>query len=375
MTAARVVAISAVTALGDLETTWHHLLAGDSAIAPVRRFDASRYLSPYAACLAELDPDGDRSRIHHLLDRLLAGIGPVPVDARLLTATTKWAADSIERQCRGTVTEGGDLMAETFPAEVRRRLPLADPGMNVNAACASSTIALARGAAMIANGAASAVLVCCADLVSEFVQSGFSALQGLSPEPCRPFDRRRCGLTLGEGGAVLLLMAEDRATREGRPDLGRICGWGVAGDAHHITAPARDGEGLVQACATALARAGITPKQLGSIHAHGTGTVFNDLMELTAFRRLLGPGSLPVYGIKGAIGHTLGAAGGIEAAVTFRSLAARQAPPTVGCNEPESDGAQWLASHPQPLGMPWALTTNSGFGGINAALVLTGRHE
>lgn len=375
MSSIQVVAVSVLTALGDLEDTWHRLLAGDSAIAPVKRFDTSRYLSPYAACLTDLDPAGDRSRIHRLLDRLLAGIGPVPPDARLLTATTKWAADSIERQCQGSVVDAGDLLTETFPAVVRRRFALADQGMNVNAACASSTIALARGAAMIANGTTSAVLVCCADLVSEFVLSGFSALQGLSPEPCRPFDRRRSGLTLGEGGAALLLMSSNRATREGRPDLGRIRGWGVAGDAHHITAPARDGEGLVKACKAALARANIAPTQLGSIHAHGTGTVFNDLMELTAFHSLLGSRKLPVYGIKGAIGHTLGAAGGIETAVTLKSLATRLAPPTVGCGDPESDGAKWLADRPQPLVEPWAITTNSGFGGINAALVLEGGHE
>lgn len=374
MSVVQVVAISAVTAFGDLESTWERLLAGDSAIAPVARFATTRYVSSCAACLTELDPVGEQSRIYRLLDRLLAAFGPVPADARLLTATTKWAADSLERHCRGEGVEAGELLAETFPAEVRRRFRLTDPGLNVNAACASSTIALARGAAMIANGAATAVLVCCADLVGEFVLSGFSALQGLSPKPCRPFDRRRAGLTLGEGGAALLLMDAARAGREGWPDLGRIRGWGVAGDAHHLTAPARDGAGLVQACTTALARGGVTPAEIGSIHAHGTGTVFNDLMELTAFRHLFGRRTLPVYGIKGAVGHTLGAAGGIEAVVTLKALAARQAPPTAGCGEPEPEAAGWLADRPQPLAGPLALTSNSGFGGINAALILERGH-
>lgn len=375
MNTVQVVAISAVTAFGDLESTWRRLLAGDSAIAAVTRFDTTRYVSGCAACLEELDPVGERSRIHRLLDRLFAGFGPVPTDSRLLTASTKWAADSIERHCRGDAVAAGELLPETFPAVVRRHFRLTDPGMNVNAACASSTIALAHGAAMIAAGTVSAVLVCCADLVSEFVLSGFSALQGLSPEPCRPFDRRRSGLTLGEGGAALLLMSRARATREGRPDLGRIRGWGVAGDAHHLTAPARDGAGLVQACTTALARAGVTPDEIGSLHAHGTGTVFNDLMELAAFHSLFGRRILPVYGIKGAVGHTLGAAGGIEAAVTLKALATRQAPPTVGCGDPEPAGAEWLADRPQPLTGPWALTSNSGFGGINAALVLEHGHD
>ncbi|MHB8707494.1 MAG: beta-ketoacyl synthase N-terminal-like domain-containing protein [Desulfuromonadales bacterium] len=375
MNAVQVVAISAVTAFGDLESTWDRLLTGATAISPVARFDTARYVSSCAACLTDLDPDGKQSRIHRLLDRLLAGFGPVPADARLLTATTKWAADSIERHCRGDMVEAGELLPGTFPAEMRRRFQLTDPGMNVNAACASSTIALARGAAMIAAGTTSVVLVCCADLVSEFVLSGFSALQGLSPEPCRPFDRRRSGLTLGEGGAALLLMDATRAGREGWPDLGRIRGWGVAGDAHHITAPARDGAGLVQACTAALGRAGVKPGEIGSIHAHGTGTVFNDLMELTAFRHLFGRRTLPVYGIKGAVGHTLGAAGGIEAAVTLKALASRQAPPTAGYGEPEPEAAGWLADQPQSLAGPLAFTTNSGFGGINAALVLEHGHD
>ena len=214
------------------------------------------------------------------------------------------------------------------------------------------------------------MLVVCLDLVSEFVFSGFSALQALSPSVCRPFDRNRDGLTLGEGGAALLLMSRERAAREGRPELGIVAGWGAANDATHITAPARDGCGLIQSVRQALGRAGIEPEQIAAISAHGTATPYNDQMELTAFRALFGERSLPVHSVKGSIGHTLGAAGGIEVALGLRCLEAGTMPPTVGLLEVEEAGAGLVSNRQQPILGNYLLSTNSGFGGVNAALIL-----
>jgi 3-oxoacyl-[acyl-carrier-protein] synthase II len=170
-------------------------------------------------------------------------------------------------------------------------------------------------------------------------------------------------------------MAPERARHEGREPLATLSGWGVAGDAFHITAPARDGCGLVQAVRGALERADLSPEKVAGINAHGTGTVYNDAMELTAFGSVFGDRNIPLHSIKGAIGHTLGAAGGIETAVALRSLAEGIIPPTVGCSDPEVEGQ--VGDRPFPLAGDVLLATNSGFGGINAALVLEkgeGRH-
>jgi 3-oxoacyl-[acyl-carrier-protein] synthase II len=363
------------TAFGDgLDPLWEGLLAHRSAITPVSRFGPGSNSVRLAATLDLGVPGSAGSLLPHLLERLLNGFGPVPADSLLLTATTKAGIDALERLRRGEPADPAQLLPETLLRAIRARYGLADGGLNLNAACASSTLALARAAALIASGAAGAVLVCCLDLVSEFVFSGFAALQALSPEPSRPFDRRRNGLTLGEGGAALLLMAEGRARREGRRPLATVAGWGVANDAHHVTAPSRDGCGLIQAVRQALGRAALPPAAVAAVSAHGTGTVYNDAMELTAFAAIFGERRLPIHSVKGAIGHTLGAAGGIEAVLGARMLAAQLVPPTVGCGEPEAAAEGQVRERAAPFAGEWLLTTNSGFGGINAALLL-GRRE
>jgi 3-oxoacyl-[acyl-carrier-protein] synthase II len=363
---------AAATGLGpDLGTTWSRLLAGESAIRPLDRFDASRYPARVASSIDGLEPAGGRSRLFSLLEMLVGRLGPVPPDCRLITATTKGCIDTFERVRKG---EGGDMADVPLSAPaawLAARLGLSRAGVNVNAACASSTAAVARAASLVASGRADAVLVVCMDLVSEFVFSGFSALQALDPAGCRPFDRARAGLSLGEGGAALLVMSAGRARREGRPALGAILGWGAANDATHITAPARNGCGLAHATRMAIARAGIAPDDIAAVNAHGTGTVYNDAMELVAFRDVFGPRPIPTNSVKGAIGHTLGAAGGIEAAIGLLALRHRTLPPTAGFREPEDGAEGRVSAAPQPIDGDLLLTTNSGFGGVNAALVLS----
>ena len=360
-----------VTGLGpDLESLWRGALAGESAIRPLTRFATGRYLSGNASWIEGLQHREGRSGIFALLERLLDGFGPVPADCSLITASTKGCVDTMERLQQGLDGDPSEVPVGELVRRISGRFGLVAPGININAACASSTIAVARAASLIASGRSEAVLVVCLDLVSEFVFSGFSALQALSPGACRPFDRNRDGLTLGEGGAALLLMSCERAQREGRPELGIVAGWGAANDATHITAPARDGCGLIQSVRQALERAGIDAEQIAAISAHGTATPYNDQMELTAFRALFGERDIPMNSIKGSIGHTLGAAGGIEIALGARSLQARKLPPTVGLQEPEAAGVGYLSRLAQPITGSYLLSTNSGFGGVNAAVIL-----
>ena len=371
MNQAVITAMQTVTALGDtLESTWQGLHAGRSAIAPVKRFDCSRYHADVAAEVPGLSAPQGRSLCSSLLERLFESFPEIPEDTHLLLATTKGPIDLLEGFVRRNERPDRRVLAEALLEELRHHLSLERRGLNVNAACASSTIALARAGAMIARGQADCVLVVCLDLVSEFVFSGFSALKGLSQQPSRPFDRERDGLSLGEGGAALLMMSEKRTRAEQRPELGRLVGWGIANDASHITAPARDGNGLIAAVRRALQVAGRKTGEVAAVSAHGTGTVYNDAMELVAFETLFGARPVPLNSIKGAIGHTLGAAGGIEAALSLVSLREQTLLPTVGLHAPDGETAQTLSTSPQRFEGDLLLSTNSGFGGIHAARLL-----
>jgi len=362
-----------VTALGDgLDPLWQGLLAGGSGIGPVKRFSCANYISTLAAGIEDLQAPPGGSRLDGLLERIIAQLGPVPADCRLLTASTKGEIDQLEAAGRTGSPLSNTLLFEPWLRKVAERFGLQDEGYNINAACASTTIALARGAAMIAAGRAEAVLIYGADLLSEFVFSGFSALQALSPEPCRPFDAQRKGLNLGEAGVALLLMSEGRAQKEGESALAVVAGWGAANDAHHVTAPARDGNGLILACRQAMGRSGVTPEQVAAINAHGTGTAYNDAMELTAFGTLFGEKLPPLHGLKGAIGHCLGAAGGVEIAVACKALQQQIIPGTIGCQQPEAAGQGRISMEPQKISGDYLLCTNSGFGGINGAVILQG---
>ena len=362
-----------ITGLGNnLESLWQGLMAKKTAIHPITRFpvDQEHYKAKIAAHIDDLEAVGDRSMLENLLDRLFLELGSVPSDSALITATIKAGADNLESFCRDRQANFQDVLLSSIANIVGPKLGLNSNGISVSASCASSTIAVAHGAALIESGRAEAVLVCCGDLVTEYAFSGFSALKALSPFPCRPFDRDRKGLSLGEGAAALLLMNADRAHRENRNRLGALLGWGISNDATHITAPARSGRGLVQAVYQALKMAKKNPEDITAISAHGTGTVYNDLMELNAFQQVFEERKMHMYSIKGAIGHTLGAAGAIEVALGFKALSSQTVPPTVGFANPENGAEGQVSSESQSISGDYLLTTNSGFGGVNAALVL-----
>lgn len=364
---------AAITALGtNLQESWQGILTGRTAIRPINRFPVGNYSTKVAACVEDLKSSHGESLLHSLLDRLFIEKASIPTDAFLITATTKAGVDNLELVRRGYPADLQDILLSSITKIVSKKLGLTDRGINISASCASSTIAVARGAALIASGRTDVVLVCCVDLVTEFIFSGFAALKALSPVPCQPFDRNRKGLSLGEGAVVLLLMSKKRAKRDNRHLLATIHGWGVANDATHITAPDKSGSGLVQAIVQALNIAKRDTEEITAISAHGTGTIYNDLMELTAFRRIFGKRKVPIYSVKGAIGHTLGAAGGLEVALGLLSLSTKIIPPTVGLINPMEEAKGRVSSEPKSICGDYLLTTNSGFGGINAALVIGG---
>ncbi len=366
-----VVRSATVTALSkNLDGLWEKLLCGKTAMAPITRFKTDHYTSSVGACIEDLPAGGPASMIHELISRLFKNWGTMLADTFILTASTKSGIDNLEKTLRGDPAETRDILLPSLPDIVSEKSGLAGGGINISAACASATVAIARAAAMIASGRREVVLVCCLDLLTEFIYSGFSALRALSPTPPRPFDRGRDGLSPGEGAAALLLMSRARAEKEKISSLGSIAGWGIANDATHITAPARNGCGLIQAVRGALEMSGIGAEGISAVSAHGTGTVYNDAMEITAFREVFGKRNLPVFSVKGAIGHILGAAGGIEVVLGLKTLSEQTAPPTVGLSTPMEGAEGMVSGEPVAFSGNRLLTTNSGFGGINAALIL-----
>jgi 3-oxoacyl-[acyl-carrier-protein] synthase II len=371
MKEAGIVRAGIVTAAGKtLEATWSHLMTGRTAIREISRFPVAAYSSKVGGTVSELESSGPGSMIRKLMDLLLDQMDEIPSDTVLITSSTKAGIDNLEKIRKGLAADPEDLLPSFLPQWVGTRLGLRGRSFNVSAACASSTVAVAQGASLINSGISESVLIFCLDLITEFVYSGFSSLQILSPLPGRPFDRDRSGLSIGEGGGYLLMMSSDRARRLGHPCLGIVTGAGISNDARHITSPDRTGAGLIRAVMEAINKAGIKKEDVAGISAHGTGTVYNDLMELTAFRTIFGKQCPPIYSVKGCIGHTFGAAGGIEIALGTRVLSSQVLPPTIGFVHPERGAEGIVSAQSVSLQGDYLITSNSGFGGINAAVIL-----
>ncbi len=252
-----------------------------------------------------------------------------------------------------------------------QRLGIEGPCATVSVACASGTAAFALAAGWLEDGLAPLVLVGGVDALSLYIHAGFNGLGALSLDGARPFHPQRDGLTLGEGAAVLVLEPADAALARGAEPLAQLLGTGLAADATHVSAPHREGRGAASAMLAALDEAAVEPGAVDMVSLHGTGTVFNDAMEARAMRRIFGDRAVPFHGIKHAIGHTLGAAGAVEAAVIIDALQRGEQPPPPRVVAPDLPFVPPPAEPPAPS---VALSTSSAFGGSNAS-VLLGRPE
>ena len=247
-------------------------------------------------------------------------------------------------------------------------LGLAGPAYVISTACSSSAKAMASAARLLAAGTCDAVLTGGADSLCAFTVAGFAALESVAEQRCNPMSRQRCGINIGEAAALFLMSRE--------PGAVKLAGWGETSDAHHISAPDPSGEGALAAMREALRRAGLGAEAIDYLNLHGTATPHNDAMESRAVNTLFGP-ALPCSSTKPLTGHTLGAAGALEAAIAWLSLVDNPD----GCLPPhwwdgqrdEALPALNLVAPGQTLGRPLrAVLSNSfAFGGSNAALVLT----
>jgi 3-oxoacyl-[acyl-carrier-protein] synthase II len=225
---------------------------------------------------------------------------------------------------------------------------------------------------LLRRGHAQRVLAGGYDALSQLVFAGFDSLQALSPTQCRPFDAQRDGLALGEGAAVLTLETLESARRRGASILGEMVGYGAATDAHHLTQPHPNGDAALASMTAACESAQVTPEQIGYVNAHGTGTPLNDSAEAAAINRWAGARArtLPVSSTKSSIGHLLGAAGAVEAAVCLMALRGQWLPPTSTLQTPEALCAFPIVQRPAEAKLEYALSNSFGFGGANATLIL-----
>ncbi|MBL8730044.1 MAG: beta-ketoacyl synthase [Planctomycetes bacterium] len=274
---------------------------------------------------------------------------------------------STKADLSGVVGDGDGLGQPWRLGErIARALELGGPVVNVSCACASGLVALAIAARRLAVGECDRMLVLGVDVLHEFVLAGFGSLSALDPGACRPFDRARRGVSLGEGAGALLL------TRHRRESLGVVLrGHGGANDACHVTGPDRQGAGLALAVRRALAHAGIAASDVDLVHLHGTATPANDSTEAMGLVSVFAGRTPPAFGTKAQTGHTLGAAGVLETIAAIESLQRGFVPANFGLDDPDVDPALDLVRSPRALPRArTALKVASGFGGIQAAVVL-----
>ena len=274
---------------------------------------------------------------------------------------------------------GGDLRhAPTWIAnyppqkpviDAQQRFGISAPCQIIANACASGTNAIGHAFECIRSGRYQRVLTGGYDALSELVFVGFDSLQAATAEKCRPFDRDRSGMVLGEGAAVLALENMEIARARGAAILGEIAGYGISTDNFHMTQPDPSGAGARLAMERALSSANIAPQEVEYINAHGTATAFNDAAEAKAISQLFD--HVPMSSTKSMMGHSLGAAGAIEAIVCLLALKHQFLPPNINFRALDDDvDLRIVANESQPASLHTVLSNSFGFGGANASLVI-----
>jgi 3-oxoacyl-[acyl-carrier-protein] synthase II len=259
------------------------------------------------------------------------------------------------------------------------RHQLKGPSLSVVTACASGSHAIGDGARLIQTGEADVMVVGGTEAaICRIGVAGFAAIRALStsfndsPEASsRPWDKNRDGFVMGEGAGILVLEEYEHAKKRGVPIYGELLGYGLSGDAYHITAPAEDGDGAFRSMRNALKRAKISPEAIGYVNAHGTSTPMGDSIELRAVERLFGQAAkdLSMSSTKSATGHLLGGAGGVEAIFSLLALRDHCLPPTLNLDEPEETVIDLVPHKAREKKIDFVLSNSFGFGGTNASLI------
>jgi 3-oxoacyl-[acyl-carrier-protein] synthase II len=403
--------IGLVTPIGnDLETTWSSLLAGKSGAGPITHFDASQFATKFACEVKGFDPllFMDKRELKHL-DRFLqfgvaagmmavadAGFGKrVPAGEE-----DRWGAyvgaglggvQTIEDTYRSTAAKGPrhgfspyfvtDIIINEVPGMLSIRTGATGPNLSHVSACSSGAHAIGEAARAIRHGYADGMIAGGTEATITILGvGGFNAMRAMStrndaPEKAsRPFDKDRDGFVIGEGSGIVVVEELEHAKRRGARIYAEVVGYAANSDAHHVAAPAPEHRGAQACFRTALADARLEPSAISYINAHGTSTELNDKNETFAVKAVFGEHArkLAISSTKSMTGHTLGAAGGIEAAITALALSRGVLPPTINYETPDPEcDLDYVPNQPREQRVEAAMSNSFGFGGTNAALVMT----
>lgn len=430
-----VTGIGLCTPLGlDRESTWKALIAGQSGIGPITRFDTSQFATRFAGEVKGLDPTTriDKREAKHLdpfvIYSIFAGyeasehaglrVSPEPSDPPGLfepgkplrmgvNADGSYPSDRvgvfvgaglggvthIESTHTTLMTKGPGRMSPYFvpqiivnmaPGVISIRMGLKGPNMSQVSACSSGAHAIGEAARAIQRGDADAMLAGGTEAtVTPLGIGGFNAMRALSTrnaEPTRasrPFDSERDGFVMGEGAGLLVLEDRDSAMKRGANILAEIVGYGLSADAHHMTSPPADGEGAQRCMRMALrdaALSGVGPADVGYINAHGTSTKQGDIAETLAIKAVFGDHArrLAVSATKSMTGHLLGAAGGVEASFSILALREGILPPTINQEKPDPEcDLDYVPNQARAAKLRAAMSNSFGFGGTNVSLLFT----
>jgi 3-oxoacyl-[acyl-carrier-protein] synthase II len=405
MCARRVVVtgIGAVSPVGlTASSTWAELLAGRSGVDAITLFEPADFPVRIAAEVPGLAPEAvfGKRRARHLdrvtqlalvaaaeaLEGSKLNVGAEPDRVAVIFGTGVGGIQSFE--------DGASVLAERGPEWVSPyTLPMMIPNMVTgevamewgirgyssctSTACSASAQAIGEGLDLIRAGRADAVV--CGGTEAPITRvgiAGFAAMKALSTrndDPAaasRPFDAGRDGFVMGEGSAVLVLEEREMALRRGAPILAELAGYGATSDAHHMTQPHPEGDGALRAMRLACQDAGLPPDAVDYVNAHGTSTPPNDRVETLALKRFFGERVPPVSSTKSMTGHTLGAAGSLEAMICVQVLNHQVLPPTINQEEPDPDcDLDYVANQARPAPVSVAMTNSFAFGGHNATLI------
>jgi 3-oxoacyl-[acyl-carrier-protein] synthase I len=282
----------------------------------------------------------------------------------VIISTTKGNIDLLEETHKNKFPESR-VQLWSLSDSIQRYFGTAHKPVLISNACISGVNALILATRLMRDGLYKHILVTGVDLASHFVIAGFQSFKAISSNPCKPFDKARDGINLGEGGASILLTSESLALK----NKIKLLGGAVSNDANHISGPSRTGDGLYFAISHALTESGLSADQIDALNAHGTATLYNDEMESKAFK-LAGLQNTTMNGLKGYFGHTLGAAGLIETIISLRSMQDNQLLPTLGYTSPGTPETVNISNQLVKKDIRYLLKTASGFGGCNGAIVL-----
>ena len=403
-----VTGVGMITPVGvDTKSTWKGLLQGKSGIAPIVAFDTEGFATTIAGESPDFDPTTyvDRKQARRLDRFAQMAVGATAqameqagldlqdgsVDATrvgsvigsgiggILTLSEQWAVLHEKGPDRVNPFLVPMMLADMAPGQVSILYGAKGPNYCTVTACASGADSIGIAAAMIRKGEIDIALAGGTEApICPIAVAGFNACMALSkrnddPEGAsRPFDAERDGFVMGEGAGVLVIESEESMLRRGATPLAELAGYGASSDAFHVTQPSPNGEGGARAMINALAEAGMEPSDISYVNAHGTSTPMNDRLETEALKTVFGDEAykIKISSTKSMTGHLLGAAGGVEAAISVLAVADSAIPPTINLENPDPDcDLDYTAHHAQKGIVNAAMSNNLGFGGHNASLI------